>query len=176
MTRLLRSACLSDLPAITDIYRDAVENGVATYELIPPSLEEMTKRFAVLADEGFPYVVAEDDAGVLLGYAYASAYRTRPAYRWTVEDSIYLSPGSRGRGIGRMLLSSLIERCTQKGFRQMVAVIGGAHPASVQLHTALGFAHCGTIRASGYKHGRWLDTAIMQLELGAGRSSDPDTT
>lgn len=176
MTRLLRSACLSDLPAITDIYRDAVENGVATYELIPPSLEEMTKRFAVLADEGFPYVVAEDDTGVLLGYAYASAYRTRPAYRWTVEDSIYLSPGSRGRGIGRMLLNSLIEWCTQKGFRQMVAVIGGAHPASVQLHIALGFTHCGTIRASGYKHGRWLDTAIMQLELGDGRSRDPDTT
>lgn len=173
MTLLLRPAHLSDLEAITDIYRDSVENGVASYELTPPTLEEMFGRFKALTDGGYPYVVAEDETGLLLGYAYAGAYRTRPAYRWTVEDSIYLSPLSRGRGIGKLLLGNLIEQCTEMGFRQMIAVIGGAHPASVHLHRALGFSHCGTIEGSGYKHGRWLDTAIMQLALGAGRTRAP---
>jgi len=174
MVPLLRPARLSDLGAITEIYREAVRNGVASYELTPPTIDEMSKRFIALTEDAYPYLIAENDAGELMGFAYAGAYRTRPAYRWTVEDSIYLSPGSRSRGVGRMLLGSLIEQCTQKGFRQMVAVIGGAHPASVRLHDALGFAHCGTIRGSGYKHGRWLDTVIMQLELGEGRSTAPN--
>lgn len=168
-----RPARLSDLGAITEIYRESVQNGVATYELTPPTVDEMTRRFTVLTDDGFPYMVCEDDAGQLLGFAYAGAYRTRPAYQWTVEDSIYLPPGSRGRGLGKVLLGNLIEQCTEKGFRQMIAVIGGAHPASVQLHRTLGFVPCGTIRGSGYKHGQWLDTAIMQLELGEGRTTAP---
>lgn len=174
MTLLLRPVLLSDLEAITGIYRESVENGVASYELTPPSHEEMTRRYQALTDSGYPYVVAEDEAGLLVGYAYAGAYRTRPAYRWTVEDSIYLSPSAQGRGVGKLLLGNLISQCTERGFRQMIAVIGGAHPASVRLHRAMGFGHCGTIRGTGYKHGRWLDTALMQLELGAGRSSAPE--
>lgn len=174
MTFMLRPARLSDLGAITDIYCESVQNGVASYELTPPTVEEMIRRFTTLTDGGYPYIVAEDETGLLLGSAYAGAYRTRPAYRWTVEDSIYLSPASRGRGVGKLLLGNLIDQCTEMGFRQMIAVIGGAHPASVHLHETLGFVPCGTIRGAGYKHGRWLDTAIMQLELGAGRSTAPN--
>ncbi len=173
MTFQLRPVRLPDLEAITAIYRESVANGVASYELKPPSLNEMTARYRALMDGGYPYIVAQDDAGTVLGYAYAGAHRTRPAYRWTVEDSIYLSPSARGRGVGRLLLSDLIVRCTDRGFRQMIAVIGGAHPASVHLHRALGFDHCGTMKATGYKHGRWLDTAIMQLALGAGSGVEP---
>jgi phosphinothricin acetyltransferase len=174
MTILLRDALHTDLETITEIYRDSVENGVASYELTPPILAEMTRRFRMLTGVGYPYIVAEAEDGVLLGYAYAGAYRTRPAYRWTVEDSIYLPPQSRGRGVGKALLGELIERCTVLGFRQMLAVIGGAHPASVNLHRAMGFALTGTIKATGFKHGSWLDTVIMQLELGEGSAADPD--
>ena len=174
MTTLLRDADASDLGAITDIYRHAVESGVASYELKPPSLGEMTDRFAALTEKRYPYIVAQSQDGTLLGYAYAGPYRPRPAYRWTVEDSIYLAPSAQGQGVGRTLLTKLISRSTVLGFRQMVAVIGGSEPASVRLHEALGFVMVGTIQGTGHKHGRWLDTVLMQLALGDGKQMAPD--
>ncbi|WP_085032402.1 GNAT family N-acetyltransferase [Ensifer aridi] len=173
MTFTLRDAVAADLPAITEIYRESVLNGVATYEVTPPSEAEMALRFSTITGNGYPYVVAVDERGGVLGYAYASAFRTRTAYRFLVEDSIYLAPDARGKGIGRALLEDLIRRCTALGFRQMVAVIGGAHPSSIALHRALGFEHQGLMKATGFKHGRWLDTAIMQRPLGEGMETDP---
>ncbi len=174
MTFQLRDATAADLPAITEIYRDSVLNGVASYEITPPDLAEMTARHAGIADRGYPYIVAESEGGVLLGYAYASPFRTRPAYRWLVEDSIYLAPGARGRGVGKALLKDLLVRCEALGFRQMVAVIGGASPASVAVHRSLGFELTGTLKGTGFKHGKWLDTVLMQISLGDGKDSDPD--
>ncbi|NRP17020.1 L-methionine sulfoximine/L-methionine sulfone acetyltransferase [Ensifer adhaerens] len=173
MPLTLRDATVSDLPAITEIYRESVLNGVATYEIVPPSEAEMTTRFASIASHGYPYIVATDAAGTIVGYAYASAFRTRAAYRFLVEDSIYLAPAARGKGAGKMLLVELVRRCTELGFRQMVAVIGGAHPASIAVHRSVGFEDQGLMKATGFKHGRWLDTAIMQLALGDGSTSDP---
>lgn len=172
MSFTIRPATADDLPAITDIYRESVLNGVATYEVDPPSLEEMTGRFDAIKGSGYPYIVAEE-AGQLIGYAYASAFRTRSAYKFLVEDSIYLSPAARGKGAGKALLKELIDRTTALGFRQMVAVIGGAHPASIAVHASLGFKDNGVMKASGFKHGRWLDTVFMQLPLGEGANSLP---
>ena len=173
MKFVIRNAEVGDLPAIAEIYRESVLNGVASYEIDPPTLDEMHNRFSAITVAGYPYIVAIDAGGVILGYAYASAFRTRPAYQWLVEDSIYLAPEARGRGIGRALLAELIERCTALGFRQMVAVIGGAHPASIAVHRSAGFEDGGVMKATGFKHGRWLDTVIMQLALGDGASTDP---
>jgi len=171
----VRAASRADLPVITDIYADAVLHGTATYELDAPDLAEMTTRFDALAGGGFPYLVAEAD-GAVLGYAYAGPFRARPAYRFTVEDSIYLAPDARGRGIGLLLLAALIETSSALGFRQMIAVIGdgGADSASVKLHEKTGFRHCGRMEASGYKFGRWLDTVFMQLAMNGGAVSPPD--
>ena len=169
----IRPAGLADIATIQQIYADAVLNSVASYELDPPDIAEMTRRFEAIAGQGFPYIVAAGD-DALLGYAYASPYRTRPAYRWMVEDSIYIHPESRGKGVGRILLERLIAECTALGFRQMVAVIGGPQPASIALHEKAGFVHAGTITASGFKHGRWLDTVTMQLSLGDGSKTLPD--
>lgn len=169
---LIRPAAAADLPAITAIYGESVANGVASYEIDPPPLQEMEGRFAAITAKGYPFLAAEID-GRVAGYAYASAFRTRPAYRWLVEDSVYLAREARGRGIGRALLERLVETCTLQGYRQMVAVIGGAHPASMAVHRSVGFAETGRIVASGYKFGRWLDTVFMQRPLGAGGASDP---
>ncbi len=169
----VRDARPGDLSSICSIYAECVENGVASYELVPPSLKEMQGRFAAISGNGYPYLVA-GEAGGILGFAYVSAFRTRPAYRWVVEDSIYLTPEARGRGIGRILLDELVRRSAALGFRQMLAVIGGAHPASVGLHRAAGFEEIGRLHATGYKHGRWLDTVLMQLSLGEGSATDPD--
>lgn len=174
MPVILRDASLSDIDAITAIYRDSVLNGVASYEIAPPDREEMASRFEAIVSKGYPYIVAVDETGTLIGYAYASAFRTRPAYRFMVEDSIYLAPEARGRGIGKRLLEELISRSTALGFRQMIAVIGGAHPASIALHASHGFEEIGRIKGSGFKHGRWLDTMLMQRVLGDGTSTDPD--
>ncbi|CAN7597606.1 GNAT family N-acetyltransferase [Rhizobium leguminosarum] len=174
MSFLLRDASNADIPAIADIYRESVLNGVASYEIEPPSEAELAQRFAAIVSQQYPYVAATDADGTLLGYAYASAFRTRPAYRWLVEDSIYLAPQARGRGIGKALLAELIDRCTGLGFRQMAAVIGGASPASIALHRAAGFAEVGLMKGTGYKHGRWLDTMFMQRALGEAMTSDPD--
>ena len=168
----IRAATASDLTAVTDIYAHAVLNGTASYEYDPPSSEEMEKRFAAIAGGGFPYLVATID-GRVSGYAYASHFRTRPAYRFSVEDSIYIAPDAQGQGLGTLLLCELIARCEAMGFRQMIAVIGGAEPASVATHAAAGFAHAGTMRAIGRKQGRWLDTVYMQRALGEGSETPP---
>lgn len=172
----IRPAQPSDLPAITGIYRDAVLYGTATYEIEPPDLVEMTRRFHAITSDGFPYCVAEID-GAVSGYAYASYFRTRPAYWWSVEDSIYIAPEAKGKGIGKALLQRLIIDCTALGFRQFIAVIGDGHgaSASVRLHTSCSFKHSGTVRGSGFKHGRWLDTVLMQLDMNGGTATLPDT-
>jgi phosphinothricin acetyltransferase len=174
----IRQATPADLDAITEIYADAVLNGTASYELEPPSRAEMAARFEALEAGSFPYVVAEED-GRVLGYAYVGPFRPRPAYRFIVENSIYVAPEVKGRGIGRLLLERLINESTKLGFRQMIAVIGDGHPesASVKLHQRLGFRHSGRLEGSGYKHGRWLDTTFMQLSMngGAGIAPDPDS-
>ena len=174
MTVTLREASAADLAAITPIYAEAVLSGTASYELVPPDEVEMKKRFTAITNQGYPYIVAIDPTGTVLGYAYASAFRTRPAYRWLVEDSIYLAPEARGKGIGKMLLEDLVLRATDLGFRQMVAVIGGASLASIAVHRACGFRPAGTLTGTGFKLGQWLDTAFMQIALGDGDTSDPD--
>lgn len=171
---IIRDATPADLSEITRIYADSVLNGVASYELVAPDEAEMGQRMSAIRDNSYPYLIATDDDGAVLGYAYASAFRTRPAYRWLVEDSIYLAPEARGKGVGRALLEALIGRCEALGFRQMVAVIGGAHPASIAVHQKAGFVSAGMISGSGHKHGRWLDTVFMQRPLGQGKSTDPD--
>src|SRR5882757_728632 len=171
----IRPAAIADLDRITEIYADAVTHGTASYELEPPSRAEMGARFDTLVAGGFPYLVAKKD-GVLLGYAYAGAFRPRPAYRFIVEDSVYVASQAKGRGVGLLLMQALIEACRVAGFRQIVAVIGDGHAdsASVRLHEKLGFRHSGRLEGSGYKHGRWLDTVFMQLPLNGGRDQPPD--
>jgi L-amino acid N-acyltransferase YncA len=169
----IRPATQADVPTIAAIYGDAVVNGTASFELEPPGEAEMARRMAVLRDGGFPYLVAEAGGGVL-GYAYAGPYRPRPAYRFTVEDSVYIAAGARGHGIGRALLSALIGDSEARGFRQMIAVIGDeASAGSIALHRALGFEHAGIFRAVGFKHGAWRATVLMQRPLGAGASAPP---
>jgi L-amino acid N-acyltransferase YncA len=169
----IRSAQEADLPATTAIYAQAVREGTATFELDPPDLSEMTRRFRTLSDGGFPYFVAVLD-GRIAGYAYAGPYRPRPAYRFTVENSVYLDPISHRRGIGLKLMQELIPACTARGFRQMIAVIGdSANTASIGLHTRCGFQMIGTHPNVGLKFGRWLDTVMMQLPLGEGAATVP---
>jgi L-amino acid N-acyltransferase YncA len=170
---IIRPATLTDLPAITAIYREAVLHGTATFELEPPDLAEMTRRFETLARGGFPYLVAfrED---VVVGYAYAGAYRPRPAYRFTVENSVYLDPAAHGQRIGTRLMQDLIAACEARGYRQMIAVIGdSANAASVGVHTRAGFEMIGTHPNVGFKFGRWLDTVMMQRALGDGGATLP---
>jgi L-amino acid N-acyltransferase YncA len=169
----IRPAIAADLPFVAGIYADAVRFGTATFELVPPDLAEMTRRFQALMDGGFPYVVALLD-GSVAGYAYAGPYRPRPAYRFTVENSVYLRPAIHRRGIGLQLLQRLIAECEARGFRQMIAVIGdSANAASIGVHTACGFRMIGTHPNVGLKFGRWLDTVMMQRELGEGASTVP---
>ena len=169
----IRSAVEADLAAVTEIYQHAVLHGTATFELIPPDLAEMTRRFRALVDGGYPYLVATLD-GEVAGYAYAGAYRPRPAYRFTVENSIYLRPATHRRGIGLQLLHRLIEECERRGYRQMIAVIGDSDNAgSVGVHRACGFEMIGTHPNVGLKFGRWLDTVMMQRALGEGAATVP---
>jgi L-amino acid N-acyltransferase YncA len=169
----IRPTIAADLPAITAIYAQAVLYGTATFELIPPDLAEMTRRFAVLIDGGFPYFVAVLD-GRVVGYAYAGAYRPRPAYRFTVENSVYLEPAIHRRGIGLQLLQRLIAESEQRSYRQMIAVIGdSANAGSIGVHTKCGFQMIGTHPHVGLKFGRWLDTVMMQRALGEGASTVP---
>lgn len=169
----IRDAALTDLPVITEIYRESVLNGIGTYELEPPSEAEMTSRFTSITAQNYPYLVAEDDNGKVLGYAYSSPFRSRPAYRYLAEDSIYVAADSRGLGVGRTLLDALLSRTASLGIRQMIAVIGGGNPASVALHEDAGFKHVGRMPASGFKFGQWVDTVLMQLELGEGADTIP---
>ena len=170
----VRSATPADVPAITRIYAHAVKHGTASFELDPPDEAEMARRQRTLLDGGYPYIIAEID-GVLAGYAYAGPYRPRPAYRFSVEDSIYVDPDAQRRGVGRVLLEHLIEECERRGFRQMIAVIGdSAQAPSIELHRALGFRMIGAVENVGYKFGRWLDSVNMQRALGAGATTKPD--
>jgi L-amino acid N-acyltransferase YncA len=165
---IIRAATEADIPVITAIYAHAVRFGTATFEIDPPGDAEMARRLRDLA--GFPYLVAEFD-GRVRGYAYAARYRTRIAYRYTLEDSIYIDPEFHRRGMGRLLLDRLISESAERGFRQMVAVIGdSAQVASIALHCAAGFRMVGTLDAVGYKFGRWLDTVLMQRPLGDERT------
>lgn len=162
----LREATPADVPAIQSIYAYHVLHGLASFEIEPPSPADMRRRFESISGAGYPYLVAAD-GGQVLGYAYASAYRTRPGYRYTVEDSVYVSPALVGRGIGRQLLARLVDECERRGYRQMLAVIGdSANAASIELHRACGFVHSGTLRSVGLKFGRWVDSVIMQRGLG----------
>jgi phosphinothricin acetyltransferase len=173
MRFIIRPVELGDMPAITAIYGESVANGTASFELMPPSIDEMARRFAVLDDTGYPRFAAASEAGVV-GYAYAGAYRPRPGYGNTVEDSVYVAPEAQGHGIGRALLTALIERCTADGFRQMIAVIGDTgNAASIRLHETLGFTPIGALTAVGWKHGRWIDSVLMQRGLGAGATTPP---
>ena len=170
----IRPATPSDIPAIARIYADAVINGTATFELEPPTEAEMTERMRHLTGGGFPYLAAELD-GDVAGYAYAGAYRIRPAYRFTVENSVYVAPVAKRLGVGRALLDALIDECVKRGFRQMIAVIGDSptQAGSVALHRVAGFRVIGTLDDVGFKHGRWLNSLLMQRGLGEGSNSGP---
>jgi phosphinothricin acetyltransferase len=164
----LRDAEEHDLPAIQAIYAHHVETGLGSFEEAAPGLSEMTRRYHAIRERGMPYLVAVLD-GAVRGFAYVATYRPRSAYRHTVENSIYVAPEWHGKGIAAALLAALIERCTDAGYRQMVAVIGdsGNRP-SVALHERLGFRQVGTLKSVGRKHGRWVDTVLMQRTLGDG--------
>jgi L-amino acid N-acyltransferase YncA len=169
----IRAATGADLAAVAAIYAHHVLTGIATFEEVPPDAGEMARRHAAVTGRGLPYLVAEEE-GRVLGYAYAAPYRERSAYRFTVEDSVYLDPVALRRGIGRALLNRLIADSTAWGARQMLAVIGDSGNAgSVGLHAKLGFRHVGTQTAVGFKFGRWVDTVTMQLPLGAGSATSP---
>ena len=173
MSPTVRPATLSDIPAIARIYAHAVETGTASFELTPPDDAEMARRMSALLDNGFPYLVAEVD-GAVAGYAYAGPYRARPAYRFTVEDSVYVASEAQGRGVGSALLPELVEESAARGFRQMIAVIGDSEQAaSIALHARAGFYYVGTLPHVGFKFGRWLDTVMMQRPLGPGATTAP---
>jgi len=173
MSVSIRPATPADIPAITRIYAHAVRHGTASFEFEPPDEAEMARRQRALLDGGYPYLVAED-GGALLGYAYAGPYRTRPAYRYTVENSIYIAADAQRRGIGRMLLDRLIAECEARNYRLMIAVIGdSAQTPSIELHRAAGFKMVGAFEAVGYKFERWLDSVLMQRPLGKGSSAPP---
>jgi L-amino acid N-acyltransferase YncA len=164
----VRDATKDDMPAVQAIYEPYVLRGLATFEEVPPDLAELTRRLEAVRAAGLPYLVCQMQ-GVVAGYAYAGEYRARPAYRHTVEDSVYVHEGLRGRGVGRALLAELVARCEQGRWRQMLAVIGdSANAGSIRLHASLGFSHVGVLTSVGFKLGRWVDTVLMQRALGPG--------
>jgi len=170
---LLRPAVAADFAAIQSIYAHHVLHGLASFEEEPPSLDEMRRRFDEVRGRDLPYLVAEHE-GEVAGYGYCTLYRTRSAYRYTLEDSIYVREGLHRRGIGRSILAELISRCGELGYRQMIAVIGdSAQAASIGLHASLGFLRAGTLRSVGFKFGRWVDTVLMQRPLGRGDGERP---
>jgi phosphinothricin acetyltransferase len=173
-TTLIRPCQTADLPAVTAIYAHHVTHGSGSFELEPPSLQDMTQRHANVSELGLPWLVASRGDEVL-GFAYAGQFRPRPGFRYLVEDSVYLHPSHTGQGLGVALLAELIRLCEQAGKRQMLAVIGdSANAGSIALHARLGFRHAGVLQASGWKHGCWLDTVLMQRSLGPGQSCDPE--
>jgi len=173
MTLLLRDATEADIPAITAIYAVEVTDFVNTYEYDVPDAAEMAQRRRNLLAAGYPYLVAELD-GRVVGYAYAGSYRARIAYRWTVENSVYVAAEAQGKGVGAALMQRLIDECEARGYRQMVAVIGEpANVASIRLHERFGFELVGVFKGLGRKHGRWLDTVQMQRAIGAGSGQPP---
>jgi phosphinothricin acetyltransferase len=161
---MIRDASVEDAAAVQAIYAHHVLHGTASYDVEPPSLEDIRRKMLWILGEGWPFLVAEAD-GTVIGYAYATQFRDRAAYRFTCENSIYVHPDWTGRGVGKALLNALIERSAAIGFRTMIAVIGGAEPASVALHAACGFAEAGRLEAVGWKKDRWLDNVYMQRNL-----------
>jgi phosphinothricin acetyltransferase len=170
----VRVATASDVTAIQAIYADSVHTGTATYEYVAPDADEMRRRFDAIVGAGYPYFVAAGTGGDVVGYAYASVYRPRPGYRYTVEDSVYVAANAARRGIGRALLSTLIAACTARGDRLMIAILGDtANVATTALHRALGFEVAGRLPGVGFKFGRWLDGLLMCRALGDGLTSPP---
>jgi len=173
MTLEIVEADLSHVPALQAIYAHWVTTGLASFEEIPPDIAEMDRRRCEVQAKGLPYLAAVDGRAVL-GFSYVGPYRTRPAYRYTVEDSVYVAPGAHGRGVGRALLGRLIAQAQARNLRQMVAIIGdSANRPSIGLHEALGFERTGVLRSVGFKHGRWVDSVVMQRALGAGDGALP---
>jgi len=169
----IRACEEGDVAAIAAIYHHHVLHGAASFEIEPPDDAEIARRRRAVLDGGYPYLVAEQ-GGRVIGYAYASAHRPRPAYRNTVENSVYVEPGRERQGIGRVLLTALLEACERAGFRQVVAVIGDSgHEASIGLHRALGFRMVGTLQSAGFKFGRWIDIVLMQRSIGTGDYTPP---
>jgi L-amino acid N-acyltransferase YncA len=167
---LLRNSVDADIPTIQAIYAHWVGVGTGSFELEPPTVEEITRRRTDVLGKNLPYIVAEQD-GKVAGYAYANWFRPRPAYRFSVENSVYVHPDVRRGGVARLLMAELLTRCEQGGARQMIAVIGdSSNVGSIGLHTAMGFAHMGTLRSTGWKFERWLNTVLMQRALGPGDS------
>jgi phosphinothricin acetyltransferase len=170
---IVRAAAAADAPALAAIYGHHVREGLGTFEEESPSAAEMAARLAAVQGRGLDWLVAELD-GEVAGYAYATPFRLRAAYRYTVEDSVYVAPGLARRGLGRILLAELIARCETLGLRQMVAVIGdSANHGSIGLHAALGFEKLAVVPAVGFKHGRWVDIVWMQRALGPGAAEPP---
>ena len=170
---VVRDATAADIAAIQAIYADHVLHGSASFEEVPPTVAEMAARRASVLELGLPYLAAEME-GRIVGYSYATLYRARPAYRHTIEDSVYIAEGYSGKGIGSALLAELIARCERGRWRQVVAVIGDSTNAgSIALHRRHGFAHAGTLRSVGFKFGRWIDSVLMQRALGEGDRSMP---
>ncbi|MCC2099227.1 MAG: N-acetyltransferase [Hyphomicrobiales bacterium] len=166
----IRPLAEADIQSVTAIYAREVLEGVATFELDPPGAVEMTGRIDSLVQAGYPWLVADCD-GAIAGYAYAGPFRARPAFRHTVENSIYLAPQFQRRGIGRLLLEHLIAECEARDFRQMISVIGGSeNVASARLHERCGFTHAGVWESTGWKFGRWIDCVVLQRPLGPGDS------
>lgn len=169
----IRDATHQDMVAIQAIYAHHVAHGLASFELTPPDVGEMTRRFESIREDGYPYRVAELE-GEIKGYSYAGKYRPRPAYHPTVENSIYVDVNASRQGVGHKLLADLIVQCEALGFRQMVAVIGdSANSASIELHKRCGFENVGTLRSLAFKHGRWIDQVLMQRSLGDSDKSPP---
>jgi L-amino acid N-acyltransferase YncA len=170
---VIRDAAEIDMAEVQRIYAVQVLNGLATFEEVPPTVDEMLGRRAAVLAAGLPYLVADID-GRVAGYSYATAYRPRPAYRHTIEDSVYIAEAMRGRGIGTALLRALIARAEAGPWRQMIAVIGNSGNAgSIALHGRMGFEPVGTLRSVGFKLGQWVDTVLMQRSLGPGASALP---
>jgi L-amino acid N-acyltransferase YncA len=170
---IIRPAVPGDIGAITRIYADAVRNGTASFEIEPPDEAEMLRRQTALVNNGYPYFTAEIES-VVAGYAYAGPYRARPAYKWSVEDSVYVASDMHRKGIGALLLRAVVAASAQRGYRQMIAVIGdSAQIGSIALHERAGFRHIGALRSVGFKHGKWLDTVLMQRALGDGDTTTP---
>ena len=170
----VRDATEADMAAVQTIYAEAVLHGLASFEEAPPTLDDMLARRAKVLGQGLPWLVAELD-GRVAGYAYASSYRDRSGYRYTIEDSVYVAPDMQGRGVGRALLAALLERCNNGPWRQMVAVIGDyENKGSIALHESLGFRMVGTLEAVGFKLGRWVDSVFMQIPLGEGGDTLPE--
>ena len=174
MTFRIRPATPADAAEIAAIYGTSVRTGTASFEIEPPDPAEMARRMAATHESGYPYLVCEGPAGDVLGYAYAGAYRPRPGYRHTVEDSLYVAPGAQRRGVGRALLKALIGECEARDFRQMIAIIGDSrHIASIRLHEGEGFVVAGTLKTVGHKFGTWIDSVLMQRPLGRGAAEPP---